>query len=249
MRQRLAEAQLAVILLTRLPFGRLRDPVPPLGAAAWAFPMAGLPVGLIAGAVMAAALALGLSPLVSGGLALGAQVMATGALHEDGLADICDGFWGGTKRERRLEIMRDSRIGSYGTVGLVLTLGLRWLGLAALAEAQTPAAVIAPVIAVAMASRVATVALMAGLRPARADGLGAQGRAVGTASVLVAVLVGGLPLLLLPQGGAALVAAALSVAVLAMIARRKIGGQTGDVLGAGQQAAEIALLLALGTHV
>lgn len=244
MRQRLAEAQLALILLTRLPFGRLRDPVPPLGAAAWAFPLAGLLVGLIGGGTMATALALGLSASVAGGLALGAQIMATGALHEDGLADICDGFWGGTTRERRLEIMRDSRIGSYGTVGLVLTLGLRWLGLATLAEAQAPAAVIA----VAMASRVAPVALVAGLPPARADGLGAQGWAVGTASVLAAALIGGLPLLLLPQGGAALVAAALSVAVLAMIARRKIGGQTGDVLGAGQQAAEIGLLLALGAH-
>ncbi|MFC0342084.1 adenosylcobinamide-GDP ribazoletransferase [Paracoccus niistensis] len=244
MRQRLAEAQLAVILLTRVPFGRLRDPVPPLGAAAWAFPLAGLLVGLIACAVMAAALALGLSAPVAGGLALGAQVMATGALHEDGLADICDGFWGGASRERRLEIMRDSRIGSYGTVGLILTLGLRWLGLAAIAEAQALAAVIA----VAVASRVAPVALMAGLPPARVEGLGAQGRAVGTASVLVAALIGVLPLLLLPQGGAALVAAALAVAVLALVARRKIGGQTGDVLGAGQQASEIALLLALGAY-
>ena len=242
MRQRLAQAQLAIVLLTRVPFGRLRDPVPPLAAAAWAFPLAGLIVGLIAGGVMWAALALGLSPLVAGGLALGAQAMATGALHEDGLADICDGFWGGATRERRLQIMRDSRIGSYGTVGLVLTLGLRWLGLAELAEMQAVAAVIA----VAMASRVAPVALMAWLPAARADGLGAQGRAVGTASVLVAMLLGGLPLLLLAQGGAALAVAALAVAVLALTARSKIGGQTGDVLGAGQQTAEIALLLTLG---
>ena len=242
MRQRLAQAQLAIVLLTRVPFGRLRDPVPPLAAAAWAFPLAGLIVGLIAGGVMWAALALGLSPLVAGGLALGAQAMATGALHEDGLADICDGFWGGGSRERRLQIMRDSRIGSYGTVGLVVTLGLRWLGLAELAEMQAVAAVIA----VAMASRVAPVALMAWLPAARADGLGAQGRAVGTASVLVAMLLGGLPMLLLAQGGAALAVAALAVAVLALIARSKIGGQTGDVLGAGQQTAEIALLLTLG---
>ena len=242
MRQRLAQAQLAVVLLTRVPFGRLRDPVPPLSAAAWAFPLAGLIVGLIAGGVMWGALALGLSPLVAGGLALGAQAMATGALHEDGLADICDGFWGGASRERRLQIMRDSRIGSYGTVGLVLTLGLRWLGLAELAEMQAVAAVIAT----AMASRVAPVALMAWLPAARADGLGAQGRAVGTASVLVAMLLGGLPLLPLAQGGAALAVAALAVAVLALTARSKIGGQTGDVLGAGQQTAEIALLLTLG---
>lgn len=244
MRQRLAEARLAVILLTRVPLGRLRDPVPSLAAAAWALPLAGLLVGLTAGAVMAAALALGLSPLVAGGLALGAQVMATGALHEDGFADICDGFWGGASPERRLEIMRDSRIGSHGTVGLVLTLGLRWLGLAALADMQA----IVAVIAVAMASRVAPVALMGWLPAARIDGLGAQGKAVGRRSVLAAALLGGLPMLLLPQGWAALIAAGLAVAVLALIARAKIGGQTGDVLGGGQQLAEIALLLALGAR-
>lgn len=241
MRQRLAEAQLAVVLLTRLPFGRLRDPVPSLGAAAWAFPLAGLLVGLIAGAAMWAGLALGLSPLIAGGLALCAQVVATGALHEDGFADVCDGFWGGTTRERRLQIMRDSRIGSYGTIGLVLSLGLRWLGLAALAEAQA----IGAVVAVAMVSRVAPVALMRLLPAARTDGLGAQGRVVKTGSVLAAALLGGWPMLLLPRGWGALAIAALAVAGLALIARVKIGGQTGDVLGASQQVAEIVLLLAL----
>lgn len=244
MKQRLAEAHLAVVLLTRLPCGRLRQPVPSLGAAAWAFPLAGLLVGLIAGAVMGAALALGLSPLVAGGLALGAQVVATGALHEDGLADICDGFWGGTTRERRLQIMRDSRIGSYGTIGLILVLGLRWLGLAALAELQAVGAVVA----VAMASRVGPAALMGWLPAARADGLGAQGKAVGTKRILVAALLGALPVLVLPQGWAALAVAAVALAMLARIARTKIGGQTGDVLGAGQQVAEVALLLALGAR-
>lgn len=244
MRHRLAQVQLAVILLTRVPFGRLRDPVPSIGAAAWAFPLAGLPVGLIAAGVMAAALFLGLSPLVVGGLALAAQVIATGALHEDGFADLCDGFWGGITRERRLEIMRDSRIGSYGTVGLILLIGLRWLGLATLAELEA----IGAVIVVAMASRMAPVALMAWLPAARPDGLGAQGKGVGAARVMPAVLLGGLPMLLLPQGLAALAVAALAVAVLALIARRKLGGQTGDVLGAGQQVAEVALLLTLGAQ-
>lgn len=242
MRQRLAQAQLALVLLTRVPCGSLRSPVPTLASAAWAFPLAGFLVGLIAAGVMGAALALGLSPPVAAGLGLGAQIMATGALHEDGLADICDGFWGGAAPERRLQIMRDSRIGSYGTVGLILTLGLRWLGMAALAEMQAVGALIA----VAMASRVAPVALMGWLPAARADGLGAQGRAVEAGSILAAALLGGLPMLLVPQGWVALGAAGLAVAVLARIARAKIGGQTGDVLGAGQQVAEIALLLTLG---
>lgn len=244
MKHRLAEMQLAVILLTRVPFGRLSDPVPSLAAAAWAFPLAGLPVGLIAAGVMAAALVLGLSPLVVGGLALAAQIIATGALHEDGFADLCDGFWGGATRERRLEIMRDSRIGSYGAVGLILLIGLRWLGLATLAELGA----ISAVIAVAMASRIAPAALMAWLPAARPDGLGAQSEAVRTASVIPATVLGGLPMLLLPQGWAALAVAILAVAIVALIAWRKLGGQTGDVLGAGQQVAEVALLLTLGAH-
>ena len=244
MRRRLAEVQLAIILLTRLPFGQLRDPAPSLGAAAWAFPLAGLLVGLIAAGMMAAALVLGLPPLVAAGLALGAQIMGTGAMHEDGFADLCDGFWGGTTRERRLQIMRDSQIGSYGTVGLILSIGLRWLGLAAFAEREPLYAVIA----VAMASRVAPVALMGWLPAARSDGLGAQGRTIGTESIVMAALLGGVPILLVPRGLAALLVAALSVALLALIARTKIGGQTGDVLGASQQVAEMALLLALCAH-
>ena len=242
MSHRLAEMQMAVLLLTRLPFGRLREPAPSIGAAAWAFPLAGLAVGLFAGGVMWAALTLGLSPPIAAGLALAAQVIATGALHEDGFADICDGFWGGISQERRLQIMRDSRIGSYGSIGLILLLGLRWLGLAAVAEDHAVAALVA----VAMASRVAPVALMRWLPAARIDGLGAQGKGVRTGSVVVAALLGGLPMLLLPGGWGALAVAALLVAVLARIAKAKIGGQTGDVLGAGQQVAEVALLLTLG---
>ena len=94
----------------------------------------------------------------------------------------------------------------------------------------------------------APAALMAWLPAARPDGLGAQGKAVGTASVILAGLMGGLPMLLLPQGWAALVVAAFAIAALALIAWRKLGGQTGDVLGAGQQVAEVALLLTLGIH-
>lgn len=245
MTPRLAEAHLAVVLLTRVPFGRLRDPVPALGAAAWAFPLAGLILGPIAGGTMWAAVALGLPPLIAGGLALAAQILATGALHEDGFADICDGFWGSTSQERRLEIMRDSRIGSYGTIGLVLSLGLRWMGLAALAQHQGAGAMIGAMTAVAMASRIAPAALMGWLPATRADGLGAQGQNLGTGRVLVAGVLGTAPMLVLPLGWIALVVASLAVLVLARIAQAKIGGQTGDVLGAGQQVAEMALLLTL----
>jgi adenosylcobinamide-GDP ribazoletransferase len=89
-------------------------------------------VGLLAAATAAVGLWLGLAPGPTAALALVAQALATGALHEDGLADSADGLWGGGTRERRLEIMRDSRIGSFGAVALVLVVLLRWSALSAL---------------------------------------------------------------------------------------------------------------------
>lgn len=231
-RARLAELQLAVLLLTRAPAGRLPEPAPTIAAAVWAFPLAGLIPGLLGAAVLAS----GLPVMLAAGLALAAQVVVTGALHEDGLADVADGFWGGRTHARRLEIMRDSRIGSYGTLALIVAAGLRW-------QAMALAGPVALILA-AVASRVAPVALMAALPPARGDGMGHAARAV-TAGPLAAACVIGLGPLLFVGGTLPILVAVMAVAALGLIARRKIGGQTGDVLGAGQQLAEIALLIAL----
>lgn len=239
MSRRWAELRLALALLTRLPTGLIADPVPKMSAAAWAFPLAGLAVGLCAAAVYVLALAAGLPALVAAGLGLGTQIALTGGLHEDGLADLCDGFWGGRDRERRLEIMRDSRIGSYGGLALILSVGLRWSALAAIPDAGTA------LIVAAMASRAAPVALLHWLPPARDNGLGAAAANVGGGQLAVALVLGLAPLLFWPQGIAAAVLAALAVALLAMAAKARIGGQTGDVLGASQQIAEIALLITL----
>ena len=244
-RPRLAEAQLALMLLTRLPAGRLQDPVPSIGASAWAFPLAGLVVGM--GAALAFWLAALVLPLPLAALiALGVQIALTGALHEDGLADCADGFWGGQTRARRLEIMRDSRIGSYGVLALVLSVGLRWQALVLLAEQSFDATWVA-IIVIAMLSRVAPVVLMALLTPARDDGLGHAAQAVRWSGMLVAGaialgagLVLAVPLLVLIV---ILAAQLLMTAALAAVARRRIGGQTGDVLGAGQQLAEMAGLV------
>ncbi|HEY0212287.1 MAG TPA: adenosylcobinamide-GDP ribazoletransferase [Paenirhodobacter sp.] len=234
----LAQLQLAVMLLTRLPAGRLPDPVPQIGAAAWAFPLAGLGPGLIGAGVMAAALAMGLAPGLAAGLALAAQVAVTGALHEDGLADFADGVWGGRDRAGRLAIMRDSRIGSFGAVALILATGLRWQALAVLADPVV-------MVAVAVASRVAPVALMAWLPPARAEGLGHSARGGGLAGLGLALLFGAGAMIFLPGGTMALAVAVAAVTGLGALARARLGGQTGDVLGTGQQVAEITLLLAL----
>lgn len=246
MRERLAQLQLAVMLLTRLPAGRLPEPAPTIGASLWAFPLAGLAVGGIAAAVLLATIGLGLPPMLAAGLALAAQIVVTGALHEDGLADLADGFWGGRDAARRLEIMRDSRIGSYGALALILGTGLRWQAISALAAEPHRAAL--ALIAVAMIGRLAPVFLLWLLPPARSDGMGRSASGTRPGAVLVAALLC-LPCLSLTGLPVALIAAALVTLGLARLARAKIGGQSGDVLGAGQQLAEIALLMGLAARI
>ena len=162
---------------------------------------------------------------------------------DNGLADSADGLWGGWTRERRLEIMKDSRIGSYGVLALGIVGLLRW---SALAFAFEAGALWAPVIAAAVLSRAPMAAVMAALPNARGVGLSAhQGRpGARVAGVGVALA---LAVALAAAGGAALMmalAAALAAAAVALTARAKIGGQTGDILGATQQMAEAACLAA-----
>lgn len=236
----------ALALLTRLPLPAQAGQQPEhRGArAAWAWPLAGVAVALLAGLVGWAALALGLPAALAAGLILATQIAATGALHEDGLADSADGLWGGQTRARRLEIMKDSRIGSYGVLALVLSLGLRWGALAAISGAG---GLFAPLVAAAVLSRAPMAVLMAAMPNARGAGLaqsvGRPGQDGATLGVLLAL---GLAFIALGAGVLApLFWAALATIALAAIAREKIGGQTGDILGATQQVAEIAALLAL----
>ena len=236
MRTRLAEAQVALMLLTRLPAGDVGEGAPGLGAAAWAFPLAGLAVGGIVGWLFVGALHWGLRPTVAAGVAIVAGLIETGGLHEDGLADVADGFGGGQNRPAKLEIMKDSRLGSYGALALIAALGLRWAMLTQVGQVQV-------IIALAVASRAAMVPALAAMPAARADGLGRAAMGVGGWRVLVALGLGVVALALaLPPLLAVAVAAAMVIAVsaLALLAMRQIGGQTGDVLGAMQVLAEIA---------
>ncbi|MBD3803861.1 MAG: adenosylcobinamide-GDP ribazoletransferase [Thioclava sp.] len=251
--RRVTEAHLALVLLTRLPLPRLRDPVPSIGAAAWAFPLAGLAVALIAAAIFCLGLALNLPLPLLAGFCLAAQVLTTGALHEDGLADFADGFWGGTTPERRLEIMRDSRIGSYGTIALILGLGLRWQALAALTA--HPAIMCLALVASAMASRAGASILLAALPAARSDGLGHSARDAGKGAAITAALMAVPPFLGLAAWAGPLVLPAMVLAtgavlwLVASLAKTRLGGQTGDVLGATQQLIEIAGLATVAAVV
>ena len=231
----------ALALLTRLPLPRMTG-TPRGGRAAWAWPIAGGVIALLSGIAGALALALGLPPGPAAGLVLAVQVLATGGLHEDGLADSADGLWGGFEPARRLEIMKDSRIGSYGVLALVLALGLRWSALAACLAAGH---LWGPLLAAAMTSRAAMAALMHLLPSARSGGLADRTGQPPARGVLIALALAfavsalGMGLAVLP---AALAAAAVAT-LWGSVARAKIGGQTGDILGAGQQLVEIAVLL------
>src|ERR1700760_415860 len=122
----------AFTFLTRLPLGSAHTDVPPpsLADASGAFPLVGLVIGAIGGIAYAIASALALPALAAALIAIAATALITGALHEDGLADTADGFGGGATREMKLEIMRDSRIGTFGVLALIFSIGLRAIAIA-----------------------------------------------------------------------------------------------------------------------
>ncbi|MEO0486874.1 MAG: adenosylcobinamide-GDP ribazoletransferase [Pseudomonadota bacterium] len=231
----------ALGFLSRLPIPVDGDKAAARGAGVvWAYPVAGLAIGLIL-ALLATMLNTMLPPAFTAAITLAAGVVITGALHEDGLADTCDGFWGGWTRERRLEIMKDSRIGAYGVIALVLSLLLRWIGLTAVIEAG----MIWAIIAIAAASRAAMTPLMA-LPNARGSGVSATVGRPTRSAITLAVALGAVSLLPLGVSGFALIlTVALTAFALSRLAQAKISGQTGDVLGATQQAAEITMLTTL----
>ncbi|MFL4470666.1 adenosylcobinamide-GDP ribazoletransferase [Tateyamaria armeniaca] len=237
--QRLWDVPAALVLLTRLPLPPLPDHAFTNGArAVWAYPLVGLGLGAIISVICWGA-ALVLPPMIVAGLVLGALVLLTGAMHEDGLADTADGLWGGNDPARRLEIMKDSRIGAYGVLALILVMGLRWLGIADVGVGALVAALVI--------SRALMTPLMLALPHARDTGLAHSVGRPDTGAVIVAVLIAALCALIL-AGGAGLVALIIASGVAAgmgALARAKIGGQTGDILGATQICTEIAVLLTL----
>ncbi len=235
---------LALTLLTRLPLPTLPKKVFARQArAAWAFPLVGLVVGTAACAIGVGAAKAGLPAMAAAALVVVVLVLLTGAMHEDGLADTADGLWGGFTADRRLEIMKDSHIGTYGVLALIFSQLLRVI---AITDAIAAGAVLG-IVAAAVFSRALMPPLMRWLPNARGTGLsqnvgsppaGSVICGLGLATILVIFLGGWL--LVVPA-----ISAALAVALLAAVARAKIGGQTGDILGATQQISEIIFLLAL----
>ncbi len=239
------ECAQALTLLSRLPLGRLAPSGPPSARVMWAFPLVGLILGGLAGAVYALAAWFGLSPWLAAAWALAAGMLLSGALHEDGVADAADGLGAEGSAERRLAILHDPRAGNYAVLALILSVVIR---LAALAAIASPSAAAKALTIAGIAGRTAMIGLPLLLLPARTSGLGAALGAPGKGVALAAFALGlGLlaallsPALLFRVG----LASGLGLAVVAFAAKRRLGGYTGDIYGAVEQAAECLTLTVL----
>lgn len=243
----------SILPLPQLPWERQTAELAILSLKPSAVAIAGALIGAIGAIVLMMAAALGLPPLLTASLAIAALVLATGAMHEDGLADSADGLGGGRTQERRLEIMRDSRSGAFGVVAIGLSLLIRVAALATLVEALAPAGAALVLIVVAVASRVASLMPMWLLSPARRDGLGTAASPPSTREMTIGALVTlvlgfavlwptQLPAIAVP---AALISGLVAAWIMSRIAQRRIGGHTGDIAGAAQQLAEMATMIAL----
>jgi adenosylcobinamide-GDP ribazoletransferase len=232
----------ALQFLTRVPILLRREPK--LDAIVAWFPLAGAIIGAAVGGA-AAGMWHVVPPLVAGAVGVTVGLLITGAFHEDGLGDIADAFGGGWTVERRLEILKDSRHGTYGVAAICASIVLRVVALGSL---PGPWAMFTGAVAAHTMGRVAAVGMAGTMRLATHSGLGADyGR--GTTRLRAAVSVtAGIALTAVVVGWwAAPLAGAALVAVLATgtLARRKIGGISGDVLGATEQVAEILCLVVL----
>ncbi len=245
----------ATQFLTRLPVRCASDFQPRwLSESLRYFPLVGGLVGLVNVLIWWLACH-GFPPAIAVGLMLAASILLTGAFHEDGFADTCDGLGGGNTRERALAIMKDSRIGAFGAIGLIVLIGLKWSALVAL-----PAAAFCLIVVAAhVVSRWCAIGLVWMLPYARAEGggksrefdgglSGAQwvgSGAIGITAVVVPAVWSGMALSnrLAPAAGVGFAAAAIAALTAAAYFRQRIGGYTGDCLGAVQQVSELMFLL------
>jgi adenosylcobinamide-GDP ribazoletransferase len=243
-RSLLADFLTAAAFFTRLPVDPAARGAWGLAGSAWAFPLVGAGIGLVVALTFLLAQLIGLSTWPTAILSVLAGLALTGALHEDGLADTADGLLGGHDRETRLTIMRDSRHGTFGVLAVVVSVLLRSAAIATIGDVihAVPALIAAHAV-----SRAALPAMMWGMPPARSEGVAVTAGTPAAFGVIAAVAIGvliGLAALGPIRGLIALCLVGLMVCGLAGVARRRIGGYTGDVLGALQQVGEIVMLLA-----
>lgn len=244
----LGDLRTAAAFLTRLPLPQREAAVfENFARAQRMFPLVGALIGAAVGLLYLGMRLVGLPDLAGAALVLGAGALLTGALHEDGLADVADGFGGGRDAAAKLEIMRDSRLGTYGALALMVSFVAKLSALAALPDAVVVQSLI---VAHALARGALPVVSM-GLPLARKDGLAA---AAGRADAATAAFAGFFSFVIAWLSLPFVVAlCAVLVAIAALVgmgwlARRQIGGQTGDVLGATEQIVETAVLVLLAAR-
>jgi adenosylcobinamide-GDP ribazoletransferase len=245
------EIKVAATFLTRLPaalIGIDTARVPDFRHGARVFPVVGALIGAAGGVVLIVAMWIGIPAFVAAALAVGTTVLITGGLHEDGLADMADSF-GGATTEKKLEIMDDSRVGTYGALALVFSILVRVAALGAIAATGAFRAAFALIVAEAV-SRAALVRLWHDLPAARAGGLSNDAGMPDQNAMLLALAIAAViaVIVAVPAIGlwATILAAALAaIATYTMIrlTARTLGGRTGDTLGACQQAAVAAFLV------
>ena len=237
----------AFLLLSRIPvtWHRFRDDQPPdFISSLWAFPLVGLVIGACGGLIFLAATALSLPPLMAAALALLATMLLSGGMHEDGLADMADGFGGGKDVESRIRIMHDSRIGSYGVMALILA-SLARVGLLMAAALHATGLTLVLLLALVYAAarflpvfQLSIIPVSPHARLASLTGNGGVWRALTGLAVWA-------PLIIVFGWQVAIPAAALSCLLAVIIARmalRKVAGLTGDVMGATILLGEITIL-------
>ena len=242
---------MALRFFSRLPTGDSPHQKPDLGRIAMALPLASVAIGIGPVALLIGGVLAGLPAYFAAALAVGAMVLASGAMAEDALADAADGLFGGHTPERRLEIMKDSRHGTYGVAALCLFLVLRVMAVGSMAE-TSPLAAGAAWLAASIVGRSAGLWVAVALAPARRDGASAAAGQLSWRSFAVGIAFAGLLLFVL--GGPAssiagiVLAVVLTVAVAwgwAALCKRLVGGQTGDLIGALVALIEIAVLTGL----
>ncbi|MEM9733016.1 MAG: adenosylcobinamide-GDP ribazoletransferase [Pseudomonadota bacterium] len=259
----------STLFLSRLPVSGLlaverRDALPEFQETAHTFPLAGAVIGLLPAALVYAGGLLGLSGTLLAWIAIATLVITTGALHEDGLGDVVDGFWGGHERERKLDIMRDSAIGTYGVLALIVSIGGKATALGAVLNNVTPALGAALILMACALSRTAMLYPWYSLPNAR-DALDDTTDAAGKTKAGLSSRFGEpdfhtylrgclwcLPFLALLWATCGIAALVLGLGLVKVatllatrLARHHIQGHTGDVLGATQQLAELAFWLGL----
>lgn len=236
----------AFMLLTRIPVRWDKETPPDLNRCLWTYPIVGMVVALVGVCVYGGGIFIHLPNGVSVLLSIAVMIIVTGAFHEDGLADTLDGFGGGLTAEKKLEIMRDSRIGTYGGLGLIIVIGLKAAVLWSMAYYQFMAALLVG----ASLSRFMIILILRILPPAREGGLSVNAGRPSNNTILVGLSTPLLISMLLLDLRTSLIVVAVAVIITWLFSRftfKQVGGFSGDILGATQQISEVAIFLTLAS--